>query len=134
MFNLETNTLLFIGKLLGTLSIATFALSLLCIPWIVSLLPSDFFSSPDQPEKKATYSEFTLPLLLVRNILGLLLLLSGIGMLFLPGQGVITIVIAIGIMSFPYKQRLLFNLTRPTSVQQSLNWLRKKTRKAHFNW
>lgn len=42
----------------------------------------------------------------LRNVLGAILLVAGIAMLVLPGQGVPTILISLGLMNFPGKYRL----------------------------
>ena len=41
----------------------------------------------------------------VRNLLGLVLLVLGVLMLVLPGQGVLTIIAALGLMDFRSKER-----------------------------
>jgi len=61
-------------------------------------------------------------------------LLAGTAMLFLPGQGILTIILGVALMSFPGKYRLLFTLTTRPSVQHSLDWIRTKTGHPKFIW
>ena len=64
--------------------------------------------------------------------LGICLLVSGIVMLVLPGQGLITILIGLGLLPFPYKHKIEQNLLSRKSVRSSLNWLRIKANKEPF--
>jgi len=62
----------------------------------------------------------------VKNIIGVLLILAGIAMLVLPGQGVLTILIGLGITDFPGKYKLERKLVSNQAVFKSLNWMRKR--------
>ncbi len=63
---------------------------------------------------------------IIKNILGIILLGAGILMLFLPGQGLLTIVIALSLLDFPGKQSLQLRLVRQPRVYKAINWLRCK--------
>jgi hypothetical protein len=65
-------------------------------------------------------------------ILGLCLLICGIIMLVLPGQGIITILLSLSLLPFPGKHALEKNLLARKSVRTSLNWIRKKANKTPF--
>ena len=121
---------------LGLISLLTFIGSLAMLPWLISHLPYDYFVRKRAPRKIVLRDATFLSVLwfTTRNIAGFLVLLAGITMLFLPGQGILTIILGIAIMSFPGKYRLLFAITARPSVQRSLNWLRKKTKHPEFIW
>ena len=70
--------------------------------------------------------------LVLRNSLGLLLLLAGIAMLMLPGQGLLTMLIGLCLMDFPGKRRLLERVVQNPHVRRGLNWVRRKRGKAEF--
>lgn len=65
-------------------------------------------------------------------ILGIVLLLCGLAMLVLPGQGLITILIALSLIPFPGKHKLELYLLSHKSVRSSLNWIRLKAHKEPF--
>ena len=65
-------------------------------------------------------------------ILGLLLVAAGLAMLFLPGQGLLTVLIGVCVMDFPGKRGLLQRLVRGPKVQGALNWIRRKRGKEPF--
>jgi hypothetical protein len=121
---------------LAILSVTTFGLSIALIPWLVSLLPENYFLfAPKKSRAEGKSIRLAaLILLLIRNILGLLLLLAGIAMLFLPGQGIITMIIGLVVMSFPFKKQVVQGLSRYPAVRKSLDWIRTKTGKKQFLW
>jgi hypothetical protein len=122
-------------KWLGIISLLTFIISILLIPFLVRLLPPDYFIRgkrlpPDIPPHPA----LALFLILLRHVFGILLLLAGIAMLFLPGQGILTILLGISLLNFPGKHELVRKLIEQSSVQQGLNWIRVKTKQPPFIW
>ena len=91
------------------LSLVTFIAALLIVPFLVVRIPSDYFSGRKRSGHYKTHHYLSVPrllLLIVKNAIGGLLVLAGIVMLVLPGQGVLTILIGIAIMNFPGKFRL----------------------------
>jgi hypothetical protein len=69
---------------------------------------------------------------IVKVIFGIVLIVCGIAMLVLPGQGIITILIGLSLVPFPGKNTIEKNLLARKSVQSSLNWIRVKANKAPF--
>ncbi|OQX13477.1 MAG: hypothetical protein BWK73_11885 [Thiothrix lacustris] len=110
---------------LGGISVATFVLSLLLLPWFVARIPSDYFTRPRDAHR---WHVLLQPRTIVRNLLGLPVLLAGIAMLVLPGQGLLTIMIGLGIMNFPGKFELEKWIITRKGVLQALNWLRRKAK------
>ena len=109
---------------LGIFSAVTFVLSLLLLPWFIARIPTDYFTRPRDSDP---WQVLLQPRALLRNLLGLPVLLAGIAMLVLPGQGILTIMIALGIMSFPGKFALEKWLISRKGVLQAVNWIRQKS-------
>jgi len=65
-------------------------------------------------------------------LLGLILIVCGLAMLILPGQGIITLLIGLSLVPFPGKDKLERNLLARKSVQSTLNWIRVKANKEPF--
>lgn len=61
-----------------------------------------------------------------KNLVGLPLLLAGLAMLPLPGPGVLTIVVALSLLDFPGKRRLVLRIVRERHVRRSIDWIRVK--------
>src|SRR6266480_3667735 len=111
-------------------SIAMSLLTPIAVGWAVLQLPIDYFNRTNhRPLDLWTSHPILRPLLLVaKNLLGLVLILAGIAMLVLPGQGLLTIVVGVVLMDFPGKFRLERWLATRVPVWRSLNWLRRKAR------
>lgn len=62
----------------------------------------------------------------LKNILGLLLLAISILMLFVPGQGLLTMLFGLSLMDFPGKRALEVRLVRLPKVHRAINWIRRK--------
>ncbi|MHC4161679.1 MAG: PGPGW domain-containing protein [Planctomycetota bacterium] len=61
-----------------------------------------------------------------RNLLGAVLVVAGIAMLILPGQGILTILIGLIVLEFPGKRDLELRLVRRPRVRRAIDWLRAK--------
>jgi len=61
-----------------------------------------------------------------KNILGLVLVAAGVVMLFLPGQGLLTIFLGIVLMNFPGKYRLERYIVSRGPVLRGVNWIRRR--------
>ncbi len=115
-------------------SLTTFLLSLLLIPLIISKLSVHCFVQITPRTREFRFSAWKLMLCVLRNVVGILLLLAGIAMLFLPGQGILTILISLLLLSFPGKQKLFNYLIHKPAIQRSLDWVRKKSGTHPFIW
>jgi len=113
---------------LSVISLVTFVASLLALPWLVSLIPTDYFNHQHRhpaPFKKH-HPVIRVLLLAGKNLLGLVLLCGGILMIFLPGQGLLTIIMGMLLMDYPGKYNLERRIVGHPTVLKSLNWLRNK--------
>jgi len=106
------------------------------MPWLLSRLPVSYFLRAYRQEKLANRREShplqRLVISLLRNSVGFLVLVSGVAMLVLPGQGVLTILVGIALIDIPGKDYLLEICVRMKRVRQSLNWVRRKAGKKDF--
>jgi hypothetical protein len=50
-------------------------------------------------------------------------------MLLLPGQGLLTIFVGLGLLDFPGKRKLELGIIRLRGVRDSIDWLRHKANK-----
>ncbi|NIV30742.1 MAG: hypothetical protein GWN58_14950, partial [Anaerolineae bacterium] len=67
-----------------------------------------------------------LVVLVLKNLLGLVLLVAGVAMLVLPGQGLLTIVIALTLLNFPGKYHLERWVVSRPPVYRAINWIRRR--------
>jgi hypothetical protein len=69
---------------------------------------------------------------IMKIMVGLFLLICGLVMLVLPGQGLLTMLMGLSLMPFPGKNKLEQTIVARKSVRYSLNWIRKKANKKPF--
>lgn len=135
MKELVANGLAFVSSLhpwaLFAVLILLIAGSLLLIPWVVVQIPADYFSdSVRRPPLWSNYPRWLrLLLILVKNLLGLLLVMSGLTLIFLPGPGLMTIVLGLLMLDVPGKFRFERWLLSHQFILQPVNWLRIKRNK-----
>ncbi len=118
---------------LGILSIVAFPLTIIILPLVIIRLPADYFSIKKADgfiSRQRTSIRFLL--LLFKNLGGASLLLMGILMLVMPGQGLLTIFAGISVMNFPGKRKLELKIALNRKVFKGLNWIRRKSRNKEF--
>lgn len=99
-------------------------LSALATPYLLIQIPADYFVN------KATESQKH-PILrrivqITRNLLAFVVLMAGVVMLILPGQGLLTIFIALVISDFSGKYHLEQKIVAQPKVFNSINWIRRR--------
>lgn len=109
---------------LGLSGIGLFLVSLLVFPLIIILLPHDYFIRPET--SFVTLNPLRMLLRVLKNALGYLLIVAGILMLFLPGQGLLSLLLGVSLINFPGKRRLELRLLRFRGVRRSVAWIRQK--------
>lgn len=114
--------------ILGIVSVISFLATLVIIPWVVLRIPADYFSKPRRVSLVSSDSHPSLKIivLIVKNLIGVAIVLLGIAMLVLPGQGLLTILIGVILIDFPGKYRFQRWLITREPVLKSVNWLREK--------
>ena len=113
---------------LGALSVVTFVGTLVALPLVVARLPPDYFTAAQRPARRH-HIQSTGARLLVRlgkNLLGILIVLVGVAMLVLPGQGVLTILIGLMLIDFPGKRGIERRLVQQPAVWRAIYWMRAK--------
>ena len=112
----------------GLLSLVMIVATLSAVPLIIILLPPQYLN-----EKKDRLSEiqspWRWPYLVVKNIIGAVLFLAGLAMLILPGQGLLTLAIGLGLMNLPGKRSLIRRLIGRPRVLRTINQWRAKAHK-----
>jgi len=113
---------------LGLFSVITFVCTLILTPIIVTRIPADYFDHRRRypPRRKEQNQAIRLILLFGKNLLALILIAGGIAMLFLPGQGLLTILIGVMLLDFPGKYVIERRIVQQPKVMQTINWLRAK--------
>jgi hypothetical protein len=113
---------------LAAVSVAMFVLSLLLVPVLAVRIPADYFKDPTKPQDPVAlhHPAARVPIKVARNLAGLVLVILGIAMLVLPGQGLLTVVLGLLVADFPGKYRLERWIVLRPAVLKAINWQRRR--------
>ena len=114
---------------LGSISFLVFIFSLISIKWLVALIPSDYFIEDKRNKYQSSYPLTWLISIIIKNVVGYILIIGGILMLVLPGQGLFTILIGLMLSNYPGKFYIEKKFIAIPSILKTINWLRKKSNK-----
>lgn len=108
-------------------SVFMFVGTLVAIPIILMRLPADYFDI----RKPRPWMENHHPVLrllghIVKNVVGAIFLFAGFLMLFLPGQGVLTMLIGLSLIEFPGKREVEAKIVGQSTVLSTINAMRAK--------
>lgn len=114
--------------ILGAASVLIFFASLVIMPTLIVRIPADYFAHDDRPPSRwaTTHPAVRLAILIGKNLLGAVLVLGGLAMLVLPGQGLLTIFAGFVLLDFPRKYAFERWLVGRRWVHRPVNWLRRK--------
>jgi hypothetical protein len=113
---------------LGSISFVMFIGTLIALPYLISWIPEDYFTNHRSAEDSFLSQHPSLRTvgLILKNVLGIIMIVAGIAMLVLPGQGILTMLIGLMLMNFPGKRALEKRIIRQRSISKAINWLRSK--------
>ncbi|HSQ49781.1 MAG TPA: PGPGW domain-containing protein [Nitrospiraceae bacterium] len=108
-------------------SVIGFIGSLIAIPLILVRLPADYFDTRTPRHwMKDHHPLLHLLGLVVKNVIGVVFLIAGFAMLFLPGQGLLTMLIGISLMDFPKKRQLEAKMVGQPTLLSVINGMRRQ--------
>lgn len=109
-------------------SVVMFVGSILLVPYLIARAPADLFTR--EPSRRRGIG----PLLgaIVRNLFGLVLLVLGVLMLVLPGQGLLMVLLALLVLDFPKKRAAIQQLVQKPKVWDALHYFRERANKPPF--
>ena len=112
----------------GLFSLIMIVATLLAVPLIIISLPPQYLNE-EKDRLSEIQSPWRWPYLVVKNITGAVLLLAGVAMLILTGQGLLTLAIGLGLMNLPGKRSLIRHLIGRARVLRTINKWRAKAHK-----
>lgn len=120
--------------LLGFIGIGSLFLliaTLFLLPWLVAQIPSDYFSTKQRKpaQWKQLHPLLRYAVLVLKNFVGVIILLAGIAMLLTPGQGLLSILLGLMLMDYPGKFQLERQIITRLKLLRFINWLRRKQKK-----
>jgi hypothetical protein len=106
---------------LGIFSILAVLASVLLVPRFLARLPVDYLTASESGSQAQS-----MPVRVLKNLLGVVLVLLGVAMLLLPGQGLLTLLVGVLLLDFPGKKALVRRLMRRPKVLAVVNKLRAR--------
>ncbi len=104
--------------------------SVITIPIILIRLPADYFDTRvPRYWMRNRHPVLRIIGLVVKNFVGAVFLLAGFIMLFLPGQGLLTMLIGISLIDFPKKRLVEARIVSQPSILKAINAMRHKFNK-----
>lgn len=117
----ETLVTLTVASLIGFIG------TLIAIPFILVRLPADYFDiRVPRPWMRDHHPVLRLFGHIVKNLIGVVFLLAGLAMLFLPGQGILTMLLGVTMLDFPGKRRVEAKLVGQPTIWQAINKMRER--------
>jgi len=116
---------------LGVFSAVVFVASLIGVPIFLARMPAHFFTARERerlslPPPARSRWRWRRTARIARNALGIVLLLLGVATLVLPGQGLLTIFVALCLLDFPGKRKLIRRIVASPRVLRTINSLRER--------
>lgn len=113
---------------------AMLLVSVLTLPAIAVAIPADFLQRVEagwtqsfaEDDWRRRHPALRWGLRIVKNLMGVLLALAGLAMLVLPGQGLVTLAMALLLLDLPGKQRLEKRLINSRRLIGPINRLRRR--------
>jgi hypothetical protein len=108
--------------------------SLVLVAVFLARIPHDYFAQEDPPpgQFEGRHALLYWSVTIARNVVGFVLIVAGIAMLVLPGQGLLTILIGLILAQFPGKRALELRLVSRPEILRGLNWFRGVMRRRPF--
>ncbi len=109
-------------------SIVTFIATLIIVPILIVRLPHDYFSHHRRYSlsRSKQHVLIRVPLVVLKNTLGAILLMMGIIMLVTPGQGILTLLAGLMLLNYPGKYQIERWIVSRPAVFNVINWLRRR--------
>lgn len=113
---------------LSAASVAVFVASFFLVPFVVARMRYDYFAHDKRPKRSWVnlHPALRLAIHIGKNVLGVILMVTGLAMLALPGPGVITVFIGFFLLDFPGKYRFEQWLIGRPFIHRPINWLRRR--------
>lgn len=111
----------------GGVSLLLFVVTLVVFPLVIVFLPQDYFvrHRRDPARRVRRHPILWWGMTIVKNAVGVVLVLAGLAMLVLPGQGLLTILIGVTLANFPGKYALERRLVSRPAASKALNRIRE---------
>lgn len=120
-----------VGRIvLGSIILALVSAILMVVA--ITKMSPDYFISPEPAVEswRSRHSVLRIIFKALKSMVGLTLFITGIAMLVLPGQGLLTLLVGISLLDFPGKRKMELRVVRNRHVLKAINSVRACTKQA----
>jgi hypothetical protein len=96
---------------------------------LVTVIPSNYFIDKKPSHLRSRNPIVWYAVIILKNLIGYSLVVGGIMMLVLPGQGIFTIFIGLIMSNYPGKYTIEKKFIAVPTILKSVNWMRAKSNK-----
>jgi archaellum biogenesis protein FlaJ (TadC family) len=113
---------------LSAVSALMFVGSLFVLRFLLIRMPADYFVRERQAggDWLGQHPAMRVLATLIKNVVGVVLLVLGVIMLFTPGQGVLLILVGVSLLDVPGKRAIELRIVSNPTVLRTINHLRAK--------
>lgn len=113
---------------MSAISIAVLIASFFLIPLVVARIRPDYFAHEKRPDRAwiNLHPAVRITIHAGKNLLGMILMITGLAMLALPGPGMITVLVGFFLIDFPGKYRFEKWLVARPFIHRPINWMRRR--------
>ena len=124
---IQTHPLMVTGLLVISLILA--GVYAIVIFLVIARMDADYFvqSDADQNSWRYRHTWLWLVIRVTKNLVGVFLVLLGVALLVLPGQGILTILIGISLLEFPGKHKLELAIVKRPSIRRAIDRIRQRS-------
>jgi len=121
-------TLQKLGGLWLAIGAISLLLTLIALPIIIIRLPADYFVRQDRVTVASSSAHPAVVMMAnaFKNFVGIVLIIFGAIMLFIPGQGILTMLIGLMLTNFPGKYHLEQKIVARPAILRTLNRIRER--------
>ncbi len=120
--------------ILTIVTIITFIGSLIIIPIVIIHLSPDYFSHKRESLYQYKHPFIRYTVLILKNLLGYVLFILGFIMLFIPGQGLLSMGLGVFLMNFPGKKSVEYKIFSNKKVKKVINLVRKRAGRSEIDF
>lgn len=114
---------------LAVASAVIFLGALIMVPLLLTWIPADYFLHPRREQQRgwtARHPALRIAAVVAKNLFGALLVMAGLAMLVLPGQGLLTMFVGLVLIDLPGKRKFEIALLRRPHIRRAIDWLRRQ--------
>ena len=106
-------------------SLVMFVGTLVVVPILLVRMRADYFTDPDpQDSFHRRHPVLRAGGALLKNLIGAAMVMVGLVLLVLPGQGILSILVGVSLLDFPGKRRVERHIAMQRHVRRSIDWIR----------